>query len=67
MTKALDLHLVVAPHLPPAILCHSLTHLWLQVNARKVYDEANVFAGVTANKLFAAILLGEASLQVLAA
>jgi len=36
----------------------------LQVNARKVYDEANVLAGILSNQLFLAILLGEASLQV---
>lgn len=36
----------------------------LQVNARKVYDEANVLAGLLSNQLFLAILLGEASLQV---
>lgn len=40
-----------------------LPHL-VQVNARKIYDEANVFGGVVANKLFTAILLGEATLQV---
>ena len=37
---------------------------FVQVNARKIYDEANVFSGVAANKLFTAILLGEATLQV---
>ena len=36
----------------------------LQVNARKVYDEANVVAGILTNKLFTGILLGEATLQV---
>lgn len=36
----------------------------LQVNARKVYDEASVLAGIFSNNLFLTILLGEASLQV---
>jgi len=36
----------------------------LQVNARKVYDEADVLSGLLSNQLFLAILLGEASLQV---
>ena len=36
----------------------------MQVNARRVSDEANVFSALAANKLFVAILLGEASLQV---
>lgn len=49
------------------VQCLLLT-VWLpchvQVNARKIYDEANVFGGVAANKLFTAILLGEATLQV---
>ena len=39
----------------------------VQVNARKIYDEANVVSGITANKLFSAILIGEAILQVLLA
>ena len=38
--------------------------LLVQVNARKVYDEANVLAGILSNRLFTAILLGEATLQV---
>ncbi|DBA89907.1 TPA: hypothetical protein ACH3X2_004399 [Trebouxia sp. C0005] len=41
-----------------------LMQLFNQVNARKVYDEANVLAGILSNQLFLAILLGEASLQV---
>ena len=36
----------------------------VQVNARKIYDEANVVSGITANKVFSAILIGEAILQV---
>ena len=40
---------------------------FVQVNARKIYDEANVFSGAAANKLFTAILLGEATLQVTSA
>ncbi|KAL3161892.1 hypothetical protein ABBQ38_008979 [Trebouxia sp. C0009 RCD-2024] len=41
-----------------------LMQLFNQVNARKIYDEANVVSGITANKLFSAILTGEAILQV---
>lgn len=37
----------------------------MQVNARKIYDEADVICGITQNKLFSAILIGEATLQVL--
>ena len=35
------------------------------MNSRKVWDEANVVAGMFSNKLFAGILLGEAALQVI--
>lgn len=41
-----------------------LMQLFNQVNSRKVWDEANVVAGMFSNKLFAGILLGEAALQV---
>ena len=44
---------------------HETGFVSLQVNARKVYDEANVLAGILSNQLFLAILLGEASLQVM--
>ena len=45
-------------------LFDSTANVMLQVNARKVYDEANVVAGILTNKLFTGILLGEATLQV---
>ena len=35
-----------------------------QVNARKIYDEPNALSGILDNKLFVAILAGEAVLQV---
>ncbi len=35
----------------------------VQVNARKIYDEPNALAGILDNKLFVAILAGEAVLQ----
>ncbi len=36
----------------------------LQVNARKIYDEADVLGGILDNKLFLGILGAEAALQV---
>ena len=35
-----------------------------KVNARKIYDEPNALTGILDNKLFVAILAGEAVLQV---
>ena len=35
-----------------------------QVNARKIYDEADVLGGILDNKLFLGILGAEAALQV---
>jgi len=35
----------------------------VQVNARKIYDEPNALSGILDNKLFVAILAGEAVLQ----
>lgn len=36
----------------------------LQVNARRINDEPDVFTGMLANKLFSSILLSEIILQV---
>ena len=36
----------------------------LQVNTRKIYDEANVLEGVFDNKIFSTILAAELALQV---
>ena len=41
----------------PALSC-------LQVNTRKIYDEANVLEGVFDNKIFSTILAAELALQV---
>ena len=41
-----------------------MVSLLIQVNARKIYDEPNALAGILDNKLFVAILAGEAVLQV---
>ena len=38
--------------------------LHLQVNARRIDDEVDVFDGILSNKFFLAILLSEALLQV---
>ena len=36
----------------------------LQVNARRINDEPDVFTGVLSNKLFSSVLLSEIVLQV---
>lgn len=51
-------------------LCSIYEHIWscafdlLQVNARRINDEPDVFTGVLSNKLFSSILLSEIILQV---
>ena len=46
----------------PSMVC---AKLWVaQVNARKIYDEANVLEGILENGLFLGILGAEAILQV---
>ncbi len=47
-----------------AMMQRDLYSAWLQVNARKIYDEPSVLEGIFTNKLFLSILAAEAALQV---